>query len=60
MSGEKTGKSKFTIIGVERSCGICCQVVKNWEAQHYFAYHASALGANSYIVSSVGDDELGR
>jgi len=25
-----------------------------------FAYHAQALGAKSYVVSSVGDDELGK
>lgn len=61
MSGEKTGKSKFTIIGVgEILWDMLPGGKKLGGATTNFAYHASALGANSYIVSSVGDDELGR
>jgi len=61
MGREKTSKSKFTVVGIgEILWDMLPSGKKLGGAVTNFAYHASVLGANAYVVSSVGADEPGR
>ncbi|HHV97407.1 MAG TPA: carbohydrate kinase [Clostridiaceae bacterium] len=61
MGQERECKSKFTVVGVGEILWDMLPSGKELGgAVTNFAYHAFALGADAYVVSAVGDDELGR
>jgi fructokinase len=61
MISRKNGNKKFTIIGVgEILWDVLPGGKKLGGAPTNFTYHASALGTDAYIVSSVGKDNLGN
>ncbi|HOJ09547.1 MAG TPA: carbohydrate kinase [Clostridiales bacterium] len=61
MSDKKSSEKKYTIAGVGEILWDMLPSGKQLGgAPANFVYHASALGADAYIVSTVGNDNLGR